>query len=152
MSDHMFRALFEALVHRVGGVEAAAAVLDARYGKGCKGTISKMCNGTIGVTLDAAAALEDATQTYPITNRLYERKSEREALADCLRSLAAETSLATGQTTAAVLNAFSPSSPDPFGLTDEEKAEVVSSARMQRNLLDRLIEAAEQAGGNGGAK
>ena len=58
MSDAITRGMFQALVSRAGGVEAVAAVLEARFGCGHKGTVSKMISGQLAVTVDAAVAVE----------------------------------------------------------------------------------------------
>ncbi|MFY0619306.1 hypothetical protein [Shimia sp.] len=144
MSDsNVTRGLFESLVHRAGGVECVAALLEARYGKGCKGTVSKMCSGQIGVTVDAAIAVEDFVRAYPITNRMFERKADAEDPELCLRQLAADSMLASGQAHSSLTRAFSSASVDPNGLTSEERVEVIANARAARQQWTDIIEAAE---------
>ena len=87
MADDVTRGIFQGLVIRAGGVEAVAAVLDARYGKGNKGHVSKMCSGANGVTIDAAAAVEDFVGAFPITNRMFERSALADRRVGCLQSL-----------------------------------------------------------------
>lgn len=144
MSDtNVTRGLFEGLVYRAGGVEAVAALLETRYGKGCKGTVSKMCSGQIGVTVDAAIAVEDFVQAYPITNRMFERKADADDPEYCLRQLAADSMLASGQAHASLTRAYSGASLDPSGLTADERVEVIANARAARQQWTDIIEAAE---------
>lgn len=144
-NSNVTRGLFEGLVHRAGGVEAVAALLEARYGKGCKGTVSKMCSGQIGVTVDAAIAVEDFVRAYPITNRMFERTSDVEDPAHCLRQLAADSMLASGAAHASLTRAYSATSKNPDGLSPEERVEVIANARAARQQLTDIIDAAELA-------
>ena len=67
MSDPVIRGIFDALVKRAGGVEVVAALLEARYGVGWKGTVSKMCSGKAGINIDAIIAVEDFVGDFPLT-------------------------------------------------------------------------------------
>ncbi len=146
MSDPVTHGIFDGLVRRAGGVEAVAAVLEARYGKGCKGTVSKMCSGHIGVTIDAAEALEDFVGAFPLTNRLFERTGREGVRVGCLKELAAQSSIATGRAHSALIRAFSYKSPGGERITAEERAEVIAEMRAARQVLTDIIEAAEAAG------
>ena len=139
MADPVTRGIFDGLVRRAGGVEAVAAVLEARYGVGCKGTVSKMCSGLIGVTVDAAIAVEDFVGAFPLTNRMFER-------AGCLKELAAQSTVASGQAHSALIRAFSHLSPGGEALTAEERAEVIAHMRAARQVLTDIIDAAEAQG------
>ncbi|HCO91082.1 MAG TPA: hypothetical protein DIT40_08930 [Alphaproteobacteria bacterium] len=143
MSDHVFRAIFDGLVRRAGGADAAAAILEARYGRGWKGTVSKMCSGQIGVTLDAAIAIEDAVGAFPLTNRMFERTGREGVRRGCFKELAAGSTVASGQAHSALIRAFSHLSEDPDRLTEAERAEVIASAREARQFLTDIINAAE---------
>jgi hypothetical protein len=126
MADPVTRGIFDGLVRRAGGVEAVAAVLEARYGVGCKGTVSKMCSGQLGVTVDAAIAVEDFVGAFPLSNRMFERT-------------------ASGQAHSTLIRAFSHLSPGGENLTVEERAEVIAHMRAARQVLTDIIEAAEVA-------
>lgn len=146
MADPVTRGIFDGLVRRAGGVEAVAAVLEARYGRGCKGTISKMCSGQIGVTVDAAVAVEDFVGAFPLTNRMFERTGREGVRVGCLQSLAAKSTVASGQAHAALIRAFSHLSDDPERLTPEERAEIIAEMRAARQVLTDIIDAAEVSG------
>jgi len=146
MADPVTRGIFDGLVRRAGGVEAVAAVLEARYGKGCKGTVSKMCSGQIGVTVDAAVAVEDFVGAFPLTNRMFERTGREGIRAGCLKELAAQSTVASGQAHSALIRAFSHLSPGGERLTDEERAEIIAHMRAARQVLTDIIDAAEAQG------
>jgi hypothetical protein len=146
MADPVKRGIFDGLVRRAGGVEAVTAILEARYGKAHKGTVSKMCTGQLSVSMDAAEAVEDFVGAFPLTNRMFERTGREGVRAGCLQSLAAQSTVASGQAHAALIRAFSHLSDDPERLTDEERAEVIAEMRAARQVLTDIIDAAEAAG------
>ncbi|MBL4761702.1 MAG: hypothetical protein JKY93_03270 [Gammaproteobacteria bacterium] len=145
MADPVIRGIFDGLVRRAGGVEAVAAVLEARYGVGSKGTVSKMCAGQIGVTIDAAVAVEDFVGAFPLTNRMFERTGGEGVRTGCLQSLAAQSTVASGQAHAALIRAYSHLSDDPSRLTAQERANVISEVRAARQVLNDIIDVAEAA-------
>lgn len=137
--------MFDALVRRVGGVDAAAAVLEARYGTGHKGTVSKMCSGAIGVTVDAVVALEDCLGAFPMTTMLFERIGREGIRSGDLKDLAARSTVASGQAHAVLIRAFSHLSDGGERITDSERAEVVAEMRAAREVFDQIIASAEVA-------
>jgi len=143
MADPVTRGIFDALVRRAGGVEAAAAVLEARYGVGYKGTVSKMCGGVIGVTVDAAVALEDFVGAFPITNRMFERTGRESVRHGDLQALAAQSTIASAEAHAALIRAFSTLSRDPSQLTAGERAKVIATMREARHVITQIIGVAE---------
>lgn len=143
MADPVTRGIFDGLVRRAGGVEAVAAVLEARYGVGSKGTVSKMCSGHLGVTVDAAVAVEDFVGSFPITNRMFERTDREDVRVGCLQALAAKSAIASGQAHAAVIRAFSHLSDEPGNLTPKERAEVIAEMRAARQIITDIIDVAE---------
>jgi len=146
MINPVARGIFDGLVRRAGGVEAVAAVLEARYGVGYKGTVSKMCIGQIGVTIDAAVAVEDFVGAFPLTNHMFERTGREGVRQGCLKDLAAQSTMASGQAHAALIRAFSHLSDDPDRLTPDERAMVIAEMREARQALTDIIDAAEAAG------
>lgn len=146
MVDQVTRGIFDGLVRRAGGVEAVAAILEARYGRGYKGTISKMCSGQIGVTVDAAIAVEDFVKVFPLTNRMFERTGREVVRTECLKELAAQSTVASGHAHSALIRAFSHLSPGGEALTAEERAEVIAHMRAARQVLTDIIDAAEVQG------
>ena len=90
MNDAGIKALFDALVRKAGGVDAAAAVFGARFGADQKGTVSKIVAGQLRVPLIGAVALEDAVGEYPITLALGERLNHRAVGGGDLAELAAQ--------------------------------------------------------------
>ncbi len=145
MGDPVTRGIFDGLVRRAGGVEAVAAVLEARYGVGYKGTVSKMCSGQIGVTVDAAIAVEDFVGAFPLTNRMFERTGREGVRVGDLRELAAQSTIASGQAHSALIRAFSHLGPGGERITAEERAEVIAEMRAARQVLTDIIDAAEAA-------
>lgn len=143
MVDPVTRGIFDGLVRRAGGVEAVAAVLEARYGVGFKGTVSKMCSGQIGVTVDATIAVEDFVGAFPLTNRMFERTGREGVRVGCLQGLAATSTIASGQAHAALIRAFSHLSDDPEKLTPHERADVISEMRAARQAMTDIIDLAE---------
>lgn len=143
MADPVTRGIFDGLVRRAGGVEAAAAVLEARFGVGCKGTVSKMCSGQLSVPVEVAEAIEDFVGSFPITVRMFERIGREGVRVGCLKELAARSTVASGQAHAALIRAFSHLSDDPERLTPAERAEVISEMRAAQQVLVEIIAAAE---------
>lgn len=149
MADKIDVALFRGLVHQLGGVEAAAAVLEEAYGAASKGTVSKMCTGQAEVTLSAVRAIEDALQVYPITTRLFERISADHASGTDLRAMTARLAQDGGCVVAELVMAFSGASPDPERLTEDERARVNAQARRLRDDCIAVIAATEGDAGRG---
>ncbi len=144
MCDPTIAAMFGALVRRFGGVEASAALIEARMGACSKSTISKEISGQAMVSIEHVRALEDALGSYPITMMLFERVSESERRrAGDLRALAARTTVASAEAVAAVIKAFSDESPDPTRALPHERAEIITRMREARGLINDIIAAAE---------
>lgn len=146
MVDHVKRGIFDGLVRRAGGVDAVAAVLEARYGVGHKSTVSRMCSGQIGVTLDAAEALEDFLGAFPLTNRLFERTGREGVRHGDLQELAAQSTMVCGSAHSVLIRAFSSVSKDPENLTPKERVEVIATMRAARQVMTDIIDAAEAIG------
>jgi len=145
MADPVVRGIFDGLVRRAGGVDAVAAVLEARYGVGSKGTVSKMCSGQIGVTIDAAVAVEDFLGEFPLSTRMFERTGREGVRTGCLQSLAAESTVACGRAHSELIKAFSKMSEDPDRLTPGERVQVISELRAARQVLTKMIKLAENS-------
>jgi len=143
MADPVVRGIFDGLVRRAGGVDAAAAVLEARYGVGSKGTVSKMCSGQLAVSIDAAVALEDFVGAFPLTCRLFERAGREGVREGSLRDLAAQSTVTCGQAHAALIRAFSHLSPGGEAVTPGERTEVIAEMRAAREVLEHIIGLAE---------
>lgn len=140
MSDAVTRGLFQALVARAGGVEPVAAVLEARFGTGHKGTVSKMAAGHIGVTVDAVVALEDFVGAAPITLRMFERLGRGDGPAASLRDLAMQAAVATGTAQAALVGALSDGV-----VTPAEAADVAARMRQLKEMIGDIVMLAERA-------
>ena len=123
-----------------------AAVLEARYGVGHKSTVSRMCSGQIGVTLDAAEALEDFLGAFPLTNRMFERTGREGVRHGDLQELAAQSTMVCGAAHSVLIRAFSTMSKDPDKLTPDERVEVIAEMRAARQVMTDIIDAAEAGG------
>ena len=143
MTDRIMTMMFRGLVSQVGGVEAAAAVIEQAWGAASKGTVSKMCAGHAEVTLAAAQALEDALRSYPITTRMFERIGQDFAPGTDLRAMTARLAQDSGSAVAELVMGFSGASPDPDNLTEEERARVNVQARRLRDDCNAVIAATE---------
>ncbi|APE43399.1 hypothetical protein BOO69_08205 [Sulfitobacter alexandrii] len=143
MADDVIRGQFDGLVRRAGGVDAVAAILEARHGSGTKGTVSKMCRGQIGVTIDAVVAVEDFLGSYPITRRLIERIGKDPQPAQPLSELAATCAVAAGEAHGALVRAMSETSAGGSALTRGERTEVLARMRTAREEMDQIIAAVE---------
>lgn len=71
------RAIFAQLINYVGGVQAAAAMLECS-----PGTLSKQTSGQMSLVLSHVARLEDAAQRWPITDLMVSRRGATQAEAD----------------------------------------------------------------------
>lgn len=143
MSDNITRAMFRGLVSQLGGVEAAAAVIEQAYGVASKGTVSKMCSGQAEITLAACRAIEDALGVYPITTRMFERIGIEFSTGTDLRAMAARLAQNSGCTVSELIMGFSGASADPERLTDDERARVNVQARQLRADCEAVIAATE---------
>lgn len=141
MSDPIIRGMFTALVRDAGGVDAAAAVLNIG-----KGTVSKMCAGHIGVTIESTLQLEDFVGRWPLTSWLAGRQRATSKGTRDLQSKAADFMLATGAASAALVGAMCPSSPGGTRITEKERADVIVTLRLVQDCVTQAITAAEQAG------
>ncbi|NBE05953.1 hypothetical protein [Paragemmobacter ruber] len=146
MPDRVIRGMFDALVRRAGGVDAVAAVLEAATGVGHKGTVSKMCAGHIGITLEAVIAVEDFVGDAPITRRMAERLGAERLCAIGLFELATRSAVSAGAAQAALFEAFADGV-----ITTAEAADVVTRMRALREVVDQIIIQNERivAGGGG---
>lgn len=144
MADPVIRGLFEAAVHRAGGMDAAAAVLEARWGMGNKSTISRMCAGHIGVTVDAVVAIEDFNKHYPITRRLADRLTAAATASSTMRELGAQSAAAAGAAHAALIEALADGV-----VTVSEAAAIAAQMRSLREVIDGIVREAEAVVANG---
>lgn len=152
MADDLTRAMFDGLVRRAGGVDAVAAVMEARFGTGHKGTVSKMCAGQIGVTVAAVEAVEDFVGAYPITQRLFRRLASERQARGCLRELAAESAMAAGVAHAALIRAVSEAGEGGPEVTPAEAAAIAATMRELAETAGRIVVEAERiARGSRGA-
>lgn len=143
MSDPVIRGMFDALVRRAGGVDVVAAVLEARWGHGAKGTVSKMCHGSIGVTVEAAMAVEDFVGAWPITGRLHERRLAEMGRRGNIRDLAAQSSAAAGAAHAVLIRALGPASDGGDAISAAEAAAIAAQMRALNELVGQIIAEAE---------
>ena len=131
--------LYAALVTRYGGCDAVAALHEARFGKGSKGTISKMCSGDLNVTVSAAMVLEDALRSYPITGRLASRCDKPMPTNGDICDLTARASTNAAAIVAAVMQARSPASDGGIDITPAEKAAIEGYADRLRDNANQLL-------------
>ncbi len=137
----VFAHLFDGLVRRFGGVEAAAALLEARLGAGSKGTVSKMCTGQAAVTLPAVLALEDALGSFPITGLLAERIGARARLSDdTVQAALARSTVESAEAHSAVIRAFRLLDRGP-DLTADERAAAIAETVEAVEALEVLLRA-----------
>lgn len=128
---------FRGLVERVGGVDAAVAVITARRGEPMsKGTISRYCNGENPVSLEAAIMLEDAAGVTPITAMMTARLADGEI--DGLEAFARIAEL-NGQLVALFARSMERGGPDDdLSMSPRLAAEVVGPTSELANLLAGL--------------
>ncbi|VDC28242.1 hypothetical protein [Pseudogemmobacter humi] len=105
MSDRMMiRALMQGLVDKVGGVDAAAALIGARLGtEVSKGSISKRNSGQLSWPLDEIMALEDAAGD-PCVRRWLARSLPEIAQGHNLMQAAAEAVRESGEAVSAAMD------------------------------------------------
>ena len=144
MSDAISQVMFRGLVKQLGGVEAAAAVIEQAWGAASKGTVSKMCAGHGEITVSAVVALEEALGIYPITTRLFERIGGDLSDSTDLRAMTARLAQDSGSAVSELIMGFSGASTDPDALTEEESARVNVQARRLREACDAVIKATER--------
>lgn len=151
MRDDLIRRLFSAQVARAGGPDVVAALLAARYGVGTKGTVSRMCSGQIGVTVDAVLAVEDDLGAWPITEALAARQAGALAgdAAPCIRDMAARSVLAAGEAHAALIRALADGGDGGEVITPSEAAMIVDQMAALRDLADGICRAARRMAGGG---
>ncbi len=149
MRDDMTVRLFASLVVRAGGPEVVGALLAARYGVGNTSTVSRMCSGHIGVTVDAVVAVEDDRRAYPVTEYLAARRAvavPRKG-APCIRDMAARSVLAAGEAHAALIRAFADGGDGGARVTPAEAAQIVAQMGALRDLADGIASAARRIAG-----
>lgn len=143
MADPIITGIFRVLVQRIGGVDVAAAAMEARYGHGHKGTISKMCHGQISVTVEAAMVIEDFAASYPITGRMFARQRDNAAGSEAICDLAAQSALAAGAAHAVLVRALSHRSDGGDAISAAEAAEIIVRAGELRDYAARIVAEAE---------
>jgi len=152
-ADPIIRGLFCNLVMRIGGQDAAAAFLAARWGAASAGTISKMCAGSIGVTVGAVIALEDGLGEAPITQYLSARLGDGHLplTAQSILQLTAHAALAGGQAQVALARALDDQGPGGMQVTDAELGEIGAAAAGLARAAAELMAAARRRGADGRA-
>jgi len=142
MCDAVLRGMFQGLVLRIGGVDAAAAVIAAKVGVGHKGTVSKMCNGDLAVSISAAAALEEALREYPITEYLAARRGDAVA-GGSIADLAGQSMVSAGAAHAALMRALGDGSVGGAAVSPCEAADIVARASELAEVVARIVTAAK---------
>ncbi|MDG3040458.1 hypothetical protein [Roseicyclus marinus] len=101
------RSAMRALLSGYGCLDAAAAVLDARWGQGgSKGTLSKKASGQLSFTVEDVIALEDGLGRFPVTRLLAQRLGKPGAIpVDDLCQGAGDIAREAGEAVAAILAA-----------------------------------------------
>lgn len=138
MCDRAITGIFQGLVRQIGGVDAAAAVIEAHCGMGHKGTVSKMCAGQLGVTISAATALENALGQYPLTEFLSQRRVDGLAAPASLSSIAAQSALLSGQMQSSLMLALSDEGDGGTAITQAEAGQVQASVAAMIEVAQRM--------------
>ena len=144
--SNVFRVKFKGLVKEIGGVHPAAAILEEAYGVGHPGTVSKMCNGPMAVTVEAMYALENALLRYPLTEYLADRIGRRDSSSSDTMSLVAAVARESGEAVESVLSAYSSASVDPENMTDKERAHALKEVGEAVAAYSKLHEKIKGAG------
>lgn len=122
-----------ALISKVGGVEAAAAVLEARWGRPySKGTISQKKNGHLDWTVVDVIGLQEAAGMPSVTGWLVSLDEADDAV-DCVTTAIADFARESGEAVAAVLSARTP----------EQRARAVKELNDVNLAADRITDALE---------
>jgi len=133
VSASVSRSLFNALVARGGGVDAAAAVLSAYHGSEFnKSSVSRMCSGSINVTPEALIAMEDHCGEFPFSEYMAARLAQHD---DDKPVLLAALSAAIKETGEGLSAAAEAADGGDFGRAIAETQEAVSAlSRLLRGL------------------
>jgi hypothetical protein len=140
-------AAMRALLVRYGCLDAAGAVLDARWGRGAsKGTLSKKAAGHLDWTLADVIALEDGMAVYPVTDMMVRRmRIEPSARGVDLSEGAGEIAREAGEAVAAVLAAAASGRAGDLAQALVE----LSEARMQIEAMEAALRARQEGGRHG---
>jgi hypothetical protein len=141
------RGMFQGLVDRAGGVDAAAAVIAAKVGCGHKGTVSKMCSGDLAVSIEAAAALEEVIGAYPITEYLAARRGGGAVAGGSIADLAGQSMVSAGAAHSALMRALGDGSAGGSAITKAEAAEIVARGMELGEVVARIVAAAGAVAG-----
>lgn len=146
-SDPLVCGIFRGMVLRLGGQEAATAVLRARFGEASTGHVSKMCAGQVGVTVEAAMALEDALGDAPLTEYLALRRGRIDLAhgPGSIAALAAMAAMASGQAQMALARAMDETGPGGAAITPAERGEIASAAMRMREAAEAMLAACGEA-------
>jgi hypothetical protein len=138
-------AVYAGMVDAFGGVDAVAALMVARCGASSKGTISRMCSGDAGVTVEAMAVLEGALGRYPLSGLIAGRAVAAPArIAESVHVLAAGVSVQAGGAVGAVVRALSDGSDGGAEMTPRERAQAVAEVMAAKAALDALLGALQE--------
>lgn len=117
------------MIHRIGGHDAAAALIGARWGRSIsKGTLTKKAAGELDWTLADVMALEDGLGDYPISRFMADRG--RDAGGCDVNRAVAGLAKEAGEAMAAALSAGAP-------------AEMLKEAREAQAAAQALVSALE---------
>lgn len=121
------------LIAKCGGFDAAAAILEARWGDPIsKGTLSKKKAGQLAWSITDMLALMEATGDWSLLNWMNSLNAEPDAL-PCHITGAAHLAREHGEAISAVLTAHTPA----------ERAKAIKELHDVRDHADRLIDTME---------
>lgn len=142
MSNSVVTGLFRLLVQRAGGVDAVAAAMEAAGLPGHKGTVSKMCAGHLGVSVDAAMVVQSYVGVSPITAHM--QAVGRDLVAgESICDLAEQSTLAAGEAHASLVRALSHRGDGGCAVTKAEASDIIVKARALMDYSARIIAEAE---------
>ena len=140
MSDRLFTHMFRSLVDQVGGVDAAAAAIEASSGRPVsRGTVSKIQNGNAEVPLAWAYALEDETGNACFT-RLRIRKLEgQEDVVGAAMVTHIHLVKESSEAVIALAAAESSQDPDQLAASKKELMDVIEVAEECARIIDSSL-------------
>ncbi|MBV7408186.1 hypothetical protein [Maritimibacter sp. DP1N21-5] len=133
------RLQMSALIEKLGGFDAACAVLEARWGHSVsKGTLSKKKAGDLDYTVSDLIALQSAAGEFPVTEFLIRdmRAQGGVAKSEDLLALSGVISKETGEAIAAVLGLLGAETSDGRAATIKEIDEAISAMTRIRRALE----------------
>jgi len=147
MKPDVLRSMTANMVARLGGGDAAVALLESAGFRTTTSSVSRMLSGEYNISAALIFASERALGEYPVTRLHMEGGGEAgtRAVVRSLHALGAAVAARGGTAAGDIISAVSPDGPGGAAITQQERAETIASLRELIDAAQSAVDALERA-------